>query len=466
MTSQTAQEKSALFVATLTSFMGPFMISAVNVALPAIQAELGMNAMQLSFIPTAYLLATAMVLVPAGKLADLYGRKKLFTSGLAFYTLASTLGAFAPSASWLIALRACQGIGAAMFVTTGMAILTSIFPPQRRGRAIGIYVAAVYIGLSVGPFLGGLMTQHLGWRSIFAVMFPLGSASVWITLTFLKGEWADARGEKFDLTGSLLYAGAIFLLVYGSTLPPSQRSYLVAAPGLGCLALFVWRENHVAYPVFDVRLFQTNRIFAFSSLAALINYAATYATTFLMSLYLQYIKGFSPQAAGTILVAQPVIMALFSPVAGRFSDRVEPRLIASSGMAVTIAGLAVFTQITPDTPLILIVGTLIVLGFGFALFSSPNMSAIMGAVEKRHYGIASGAVATMRILGQMISMAITAVVLAIFIGREAIQPATYPLFLKSIKLIFSISTGLCVAGLWFSFSRGNVHHKIDKAQKI
>lgn len=166
--------------------------------------------------------------------------------------------------------------------------------------------------------------------------------------------------------------------------------------------------------------------------------------------------------AGTILVAQPAVMAIFSPVAGRFSDRIEPRLIASTGMAITTAGLACFVLIKPGTPIVLIIGNLILLGFGFALFSSPNMSAIMGAVEKRHYGIASGAVSTMRLLGQMISMAMTAVVLSIFIGRVAIQPANYPLFLKSIRIIFAISSGLCLVGLYFSFSRGNVHNSQKK----
>lgn len=457
MTTDTnTQEKSALFVATLTSFMGPFMISAVNVALPAIQADLGMDAVQLSWIPTAYLLATAMVLVPAGKIADMYGRKKIFAAGLAVYTVTATLGAVAPSARWFIALRVGQGAGAAMFVTTGMAIITSIFPPQRRGRAIGLYVAAVYIGLSVGPFVGGLMTQHIGWRSIFAVMLPLGLLSVWVTLHFLRGEWADARGERFDLAGSLFYAGAILLLVYGATLLPARHAYLVVATGLAGIALFVRQELRVPHPVFDVRLFRDNHTFAFSSLAALINYAATYAVTFLLSLYLQYLKGLTPQAAGTILVAQPVIMAIFSPVAGRFSDRLEPRLIATAGMSLTTIGLVVFALLTPATPLPLIVGNLVLLGFGFALFSSPNMSAIMGAVAKRHYGIASGAVATMRLLGQMSSMALAAVVLAIFIGREAIQPANYPLFLKSVRLIFVLSAGLCAAGIYFSCSRGNL----------
>lgn len=455
MQNSASQERSALFVATLTSFMGPFMISSVNVALPVIQKELGMNAVQLGWVATAYLLGTAMFLVPAGKVADIYGRKKVFTSGLVCYTLACGLAAFVHSAGWLIALRFFQGVGAALFVTTGMAIVTSIFPPQRRGRAIGIYVSAVYIGLSVGPFVGGLMTQHLGWRSLFMIMLLVGAAPI-VAVRFLKGEWADAAGERLDVLGSVMYAGAIFALVYGATLMPAGKAYVIVAVGCAGIVAFVWRQKHTTQPVFDVSLFQTNHTFAFSSIAALIHYAATFAVTFLISLFVQYIKGLTPQSAGLVLVAQPVLMAMLSPIAGRLSDRIEPRLIASAGMAVTALCLAGFALLTPATPLALIICNLALLGFGFAMFSSPNMSAIMGAVEKRHYGIASGAVATMRLIGQMMSMAAATVVLSIYLGTESIHPATYPLFLKSTKTLFIFFALLSSMGVYFSLFRGKI----------
>ncbi|MCJ8499283.1 MFS transporter [Desulfatitalea alkaliphila] len=451
-----ARERSALFVATLTSFMGPFMISSVNVALPSIQAELGMSAVQLSWIPTAYLLAMAMVLVPAGRVADIHGRKRIFTAGLVVYTIASTLAALVPTTAWLIALRVGQGIGAAMFVTTGMAIVTSVFPPQRRGRAIGIYVAAVYIGLSVGPFAGGLLVQHVGWRSLFALMLPLGAVSVGVTLRFLKGEWAEARGEPLDIVGSLLYAGAIFALVYGGTALPSAAGGLLALGGLVGLLLFARRQARIAHPVFDVSLFRTNRVFAFSSLAALINYAATFAITFMLSLFLQYIKGLPPQTAGLVLVAQPAVMALFSPLAGRWADRIQPRWIASAGMLLTTLGLVGLLFLHPDVAIGRIVVNLALLGLGFALFSSPNMSAIMGSVAKHQYGIASGAVATMRLLGQMISMAVAAVVLAITIGQAAIAPANYPQLLGSLQILLAIFAGMCIFGIYFSMARGEI----------
>jgi EmrB/QacA subfamily drug resistance transporter len=454
MKSNSALERSALIVATLTSFMGPFMISSVNVALPAIQADLQLDAVQLSWIATAYLLAVAIGLVPAGKIADIHGRKRIFATGLVVYTIGASLAAFANSAAVLIGLRAIQGLGAAMFVTTGMAIITSIFPPNKRGKVIGIYVAAVYIGLSVGPLAGGFLTHHFGWRSIFIIMLPFGLFSLLLTLHYLKGEWLGEPGQKLDIGGCLLYASAILALVYGATRLPSTLGIVLLLSGLLLLYIFIRHQLAARFPVFDVQLFAGNKTFAYSSLAALLNYSATFAVTFLLSLYLQYLKGMSPQTAGSVLMAQPIVMAVLSPIAGRFSDRIEPRLLATAGMIITVIGVALFSMLQPDTESYLIVANLILLGTGFALFSSPNMSAIMGAVEKRHYGLASGTVATMRLLGQMFSMAMATVVLTLIVGRQAINPGNYDLFLRSIHTVFLISAVLCLSGVYFSWCRG------------
>lgn len=456
MAQHQTQEKAALFVATLTSFMGPFIISSVNVALPAIQSDLNADAVELGWIATSLLLATAVILMPAGRIADIHGRKRVFVWGLSLFTLASIAAGFSGSVAVLITCRALQGAGAAMFTTTGMAILTSVFPPQQRGRVIGIYVSAVYIGLSVGPFAGGILTQHIGWRSLFFFASAFGLMSMGIAVTFLRGEWAEARGETLDVSGCILYGVAIVALVYGASILPAGRAVAMIGFGLCFLALFLWHERRVPFPVVEVDLFRENKLFAFSSLAALINYSATYAVAFLLSLYLQYIKGMAPQMAGTVLVAQPVMMALFSPLAGRLSDRIEPGKIATAGMAITALGLALFIFLGPSTSIGHIVANLALLGFGFALFSSPNMSAIMGSVDKRFYGIASATVATMRLLGQMTSMATAMVVFSVFIGREAISPTNYALFLNAVKVCFTISALLCGTGVFFSYFRGQL----------
>jgi MFS family permease len=344
-----------------------------------------------------------------------------------------------------------------MIFATSMAILTTVFPPGERGKALGVAVAAVYCGLSCGPFVGGLLTQHLGWRSIFLVNLPFGAAVIHLTLTRLKAEWAPARDDPFDWGGALIYALAVTVGMTGvSRLPAMSGAGLILGGAVGLAAFTCW-ELRVPAPVFEVRLFRANRVFACSCLAALIHYSATFGVTFLMSLYLQYIQGLTPQKAGTILMVQPLVMAFFSPLAGRWSDRVEPRVIASAGMAITAASLLQLSMVGPQTGLPTVVTGLMVLGFGFALFSSPNMNAIMGSVEKRFFGIASGSVGTMRLMGQMLSMGIATVVLTLMLGRVPMTPAAYPLFMKSLQVTLGIFSGLCLAGVLLSLVRGRLH---------
>ena len=447
---------SALIVASTSAFLTPFMISSVNIALPAIGKEFETDAVLLSWVATSYLLAAAVCLVSFGKLADIYGRKKIFMIGQILITVTSLLAAISVSAPMLIVFRIFQGAGGAMVFATGLAILTSVYPPQERGKVLGIAVAAVYIGLSCGPFFGGWLTQHFSWRAIFLANIPIGVFIIVLIVLRLKGEWKGAEGEKFDFAGALIYSIAIVAILYGISILPAKLSIALLIVGVLALFVFVKWESKIKSPVFEVKLFIENRTFAFSCLAALINYSATFAVAFLLSLYLQYIKGLTPQGAGVVLIAQPIVMAVFSPLAGKLSDRIEPRVIASLGMALTTLGLILLALITHNTTLLYIVISLMVLGFGFALFSSPNMNAIMGSVAKRYYGIASGSVGTMRVLGQMLSMGIATLVFALFIGRAEIIPEVYPALIKSIKIAFIIFSGLCAAGIFFSLSRGEL----------
>ncbi|MCS7222855.1 MAG: MFS transporter [Anaerolineae bacterium] len=439
------------------AFLIPFMGSSLNVALPEIGREFAMSAISLSWVATSFLLTSAMCLVPFGRLADIYGRKRIFAYGVAVYTISSLLAAISTSAGFLIAARAVQGIGGAMIFGTGMAILTSVFPAHERGKALGVNVAAVYLGLSLGPPLGGLLTQHLGWRSIFLVNVPLGLTILLATARVLQGEWAEARGERFDWIGSAVYSLSLVALMYGfSRLPATLGVWLIAA-GIAGLGGFILWETKVLSPILNVNLFRHNQVFALSNLAALINYSATFAVGFLLSLYLQYIKGFSPQNAGLILVAQPAVQAAFSPLAGRLSDRIEPRVVASMGMALTVIGLSFLSFLDADMTLALIVADLMLLGFGFALFSSPNTNAVMSSVDRRFYGIASGTLGTMRLIGQMLSMGIATLVFALYIGQVQITPEYHLRFLKSARLIFTIFAALCFGGIFASLGRGKVH---------
>ncbi len=451
-----AGRTAALIVVTIASFLTPFMSSAITVALPVIGKEFALDAVFLSWVATSFLLASAVFLVPFGRLADMFGRKRVFTYGILLYTAASLLAGFSGSATVLIAFRVVQGLGSAMVFGTGVAILTSIFPPGERGRMLGFNVAAVYIGLSVGPFFGGLITQHFGWRGIFFVNVPLGLVVIGFLFRMMKDEKTEAKGERFDWVGSVIYALMIISIMYGlSRLPALVGGLCIVVGLLGIAGFTVW-ELKVRMPVFDLRLFQNNIAFAFSNLAALINYSATAGAGFLLSLYLQYVRGMSPQQAGLVLVAQPVMMAVFSPLAGRLSDRVESRIIASVGMALTAFSLFMFIFLGPGTGIWLIVVLLLVLGFGFALFSSPNMNAIMSSVEQRHYGIASATLATMRLVGQMSSMGVAMLVFALMVGRVQIQPENYLSFLKSVKVAFIIFASVCFLGIFASLARGKM----------
>ncbi|KYK38589.1 MAG: MFS transporter [Theionarchaea archaeon DG-70] len=449
-------KKSALFVATLGSFLTPFMSSSVNIALPSIGKEFAMNAILLSWVNTAYLLAAAVFLVPFGRVADIYGRKKVFSYGIIVYTLSSFLLGVSPSGFFLLVFRVLQGMGGAMIFGTAVAILTSVFPVSERGKVIGINIAAVYTGLSLGPVLGGFLTQYLGWRSIFLVNVPLGLAVIVLVIARLPGEWAGSPGEKFDIPGSLVYGLTLVTIIYGmSLLPEKEALYLISIGILGIFAFVKW-ETRIDAPVLNMNLFKRNVVFAFSSLAALINYSATFAVAFLMSLYLQYIRGFDPQNAGLILLCQPVVMVLFSPFAGRLSDKIEPRIVASFGMALTTAALFTFALLEDTTGIQFVIARLAFLGAGLAFFSSPNTNAIMSSVGKKSYGIGSAMVATMRLLGQMTSMGIAMVVIALYIGKVEITPEYYVMFLKSAKLIFTIFAGLCFGGVFASLARGKI----------
>jgi EmrB/QacA subfamily drug resistance transporter len=448
-----------LFVTAMASFLTPFMGSSINIALPTIGREFAAGAFSLSWITTAYLLAAAAFLVPMGRLADIRGRRRVFLAGMVGYTAVSLLCGFAVSEAMLIVLRALQGTADALMFATAAAIVTSVYPPQERGRALGVNVAFTYAGLALGPFIGGLITQYLGWRSIFYFTTALGLLVIALTLWKIRDEWAEAAGQRMDWLGGGLYALTLLVIMNGFRLLPALPGALLILAGLACLVGFVWRESRAANPVLDMGLFRRNTVFAMSNLSALINYAATFALTFLLSLFLQYIKGLDPRTAGLVMLSQPVIMSVFSPLAGRISDRVEPRVVASAGMALSTVGLLLTSFLDSSSSLAHIVAVLMLCGLGFALFSSPNTSAIMGSVERKHYGVASATTGAMRLIGQMLSMAAAGMIIALYVGKVQITVANQLAFLRGFRFAFLLFAGLCLAGIFASLARGKLHGK-------
>lgn len=450
-------KKVVLAVSALTSFLPSFMLSSVNIALPSIQKVYGASAVWLSWVATSYLLSSGVFLVPSGKMGDIWGRKKILAVGVWIFVLSSVLGPLMPNIVLFLCLRAVQGAGGSLMLTMSMAILTSVFPAAERGRALGVNAASIYLGSSAGPFFGGIIISVFGWPSVFFLNGALGLVAVYLLKTRIPFEWREGSSSGFDLPGFLIYGAALVSIMYGASILPSQSGWITAAAGLLLFAAFLRRMLRSEEPLFDVRLFSGNRVFAFSNIAALINYAATYSVAFLLSLYLQYIKVLTPRGAGLIMVTQPLLQASLSPFAGRLSDRIEPGLLASGGMFSTAAGLFILSFLGWETPTALIYGALVLLGLGFAFFSSPNTNAIMSSVPSSFYGAASGSVGTMRVLGQMGSMTVITIIFSIFIGEEQITPERYGDFLSVARISFSISSAVCFTGVFFSWFRGNLH---------
>jgi len=411
-----------LLLIIITSFINPFLGAAINIALPSISAEFSMGAVGMSWVAMSFLLSSAVFLVPLGKLADIRGRKRIFFLGNVILTLSSILCALSTSGTMLILLRGIQGIGSAMVFGTGVAIITSVYPPKERGKAIGITVTSVYVGLSLAPFLGGMLTQYLGWRSIFYATVP------------------------FVLSMSAF--------MYGFSKLPDKLAIVLVSFGLLGMAAFVVLEIRVRFPVFNMVLFSSNRLFALSNLAALINYATTFAITFLLSLYLQYILGMSPRDAGMILITQPILMAIVASISGKLSDTRDPRILASMGMGIIVIGLVMLTFLSEKSSIPFLLVILALVGFGFGMFSSPNTNAIMGSVDKKFLGVASATVGTMRLTGQMMSMGIATLVLQLFMGNNPITAQNAGDFMNSMRSTFLIFVVLCVIGVFASLARG------------
>jgi EmrB/QacA subfamily drug resistance transporter len=452
----TGMKAVVLFTMSLASFTTSFMAQGLNIALPRIGLQFGADAVLLNWMVMAFVLANAALSLPIGRISDILGPRHIFIGGVIFYTLSSFAASFSNSSLMLIICRAAQGAGASMILVNLIALISILIPARERGLALGISVSSVYIGASTGPFLGGLLTETFGWKSIFLLNVVFGVLIIWLMLWKVRDGGTGSRGQRMDYFGAVIYSLALVVLMYGfSLLPEITGVVLISASIIGML-VFLWWENRTASPLFNIGVFRHNRLFIFSNICAMANYAAVFAVAFLLSLYLQYIKGFSPVLAGLVMISHPVIQSIFSPLAGRLSDKMEPRLLSSLGMALTTLSLISFAFLSSGTPVVLIVLALVVLGAGFALFLSPNTNALMSSVDPRFYGVASATMSTMIAGGQTLSMGISMIVMANIIGRVVITPDYYPAYLTSARVAFAIFAVMCCAGVVVSLTRGKM----------
>ena len=448
------RRRAAVAVALLTCFTMSLIGSALNLSIPSISGDLQVEASAVGWLVTGYMLTVATLSVPFGRLADIWCRKSELVVGIAVFLAGCVGAALAPSMAALLVMRVLQGLGAAMVMSTNTPILISAYPPEMRGRAIGYSIAAVYVGLSLGPVIGGILNHNLGWRSIFVAAAIMAAIALVVAAKGIVKEEIEGKGRSFDLLGNILYAGFIVLFMYGlSEIEKGMLPILITAAGVLLGVVFVIHELKTEDPALNISLFRSNIGYTLSNVAALMNYGATFAIGYLTSIYLQVVMGFTSQIAGFILITQPVIMAILTPRMGRLSDKRSPFVLSSIGMGFCALGTLFYLFINEETPLGVIIGALIITGIGFSFFSSPNTNAIMSCVEKKDYGIATSVLNTMRSIGQTTSMVIVTIIVAIMLPGMQITQASPAVLVAVIHRAFIIFTIMCIIGIFISLKR-------------
>lgn len=435
-----------LLAATLASFLTPFYTSMVNIAIPAIGESFTVPAETLAMLSTVYLISSVIFLVPAARIADIFGLRKVFVGGLCISAFASFVAPFSISIGMLLACQAVAGIGFACVISNAIALLSIVYPPSRRGAAIGIAVAGVYLGLTAGPLIGGALTSVFGWSSIYLFVLLLCLITAIMVRLSISTELFTTPDQPFDLRGSVLYGVVVLFLMLGLINLPDPFAVAGLIFGIILLVLFIRFETKIQYPVFPVRLFAENQVFARANITTMINYGATFAVSFFMSLYLQVIGTLTPMEAGVVMIAMPVIQMIFSPIAGRLSDKIGGRVLMVAGLFVTGIGMALFGFIGTEYNQTAIILNLTVVGFGIALFGAPNTNLVLGSVDFRDNGSANSILATMRQMGMVISMAVATCCVMLFTSTEAELGINASGLVSAMHLTFALGAALSFVG--------------------
>lgn len=441
----------------MAAFISPFMGSAMNLSVPAISSEFSAGAVSMGWIITSYLLTSTALMVPIGRFADIHSKKKVFVAGTVLFTVFSAMCAFSTSIGMLIFFRLCQGTGGGMLFSTNSAIIAENFPAEIRGRLMGFSVMFTYLGLTLGPVIGGVLNHILGWRSVMAITAVYSIPMIAVAVMFIQDNGhvaADSDSASADITGCVLYAAASAAFLYGLTdFTTYDYAKVIFFCSLVLLALFVLRELKAQSPMLDLRIFTESRGFTLSNVAALLNYGASFSISYMMSIYLQSVRGMNSSVAGIILITTPLVQAAFSPLAGRLSDRHSPYVLASIGMSLTCAGIVMLIFTRADTPMPYMLTAFAVNGLGFAFFSSPNSNAIMSSVKPNRYGVASSVMSTSRTVGQTASMAVVTMIVGAVVGNIALADAGTSSIMSAIHITFTVCAVLSGIGIACSASR-------------
>ena len=442
-----------LLATSFATFLTPFFGAVVNIAIPTISQSFAVPTDMLAMLTTTYLLSSVVFLVPAARLADIFGLLRVFTIGLIIGVIGTFIAPFSPSIEALLICQIIIGIGFSCVISNSLSLISTTFPAEQRGFAIGIAVASVYLGLTAGPLLGGILISWFGWSSVYFFVCITCACAIIIARLSVHEEITLTPDEPFDWKGAVLYCFVILLLLYGLIRLPSAIGVSLFIVGGALLILFIKIELKNEYPVFAIRLFVKNRAFTLGNIATVINYGATYAVNFFMSLYLQVIGVLTPAEAGIVMISLPLVQMTFSPVAGRFSDKISSRLLMTAGMSITTLGMLLLMHIGEQYDQMWIIATLGLLGLGVAFFGAPNVNLVLSSIPRKNSGSANSINATMRQIGMVVSMALATSFITVSFGGAGGLYANQQALISAMHLTFWCGTALCFIGTvvsWFA----------------
>jgi MFS family permease len=442
-------ENYVIVISFLTSFFGVFLSNGIIIGVPAIANDFAMNNVIQNWIPTIFFLVMAVFTVPAGQISGKFGVKKSLLIGVIVFLIGSLGAALSFSTESFMLFRIIQGASVAFVNVSGMAMVVSAVKPQSRGKALGFTVTGVYLATSLSPVICGFLVYNLGWRSIFYVVIPFLLLCIIIMLLKVPQEWQTYADDKIDKIGSVVYSIGILLFIYGFTNLINTTGILCTILGIVLLVVFAIWELRQTSPVFNMKLFKNTK-FTSSNIAALCSYLAIMVVTTILNYHFQYVRGWNAQMAGLILIVTPIIMAILAPNTGKLSDRIHPQKLAAAGMAIASIALFILTFLSNDMPVYLVVIAMILQGIGMGLFSSPNMNAIMSSVPPKDAPTASASQATMRTIGQTMSLGLLTLIFALVMGNLPLSTQYADMIVHSSQIICTISMCACILSIFAS----------------
>ena len=453
---------------------GLFMImldnTVVNVALPSIQESLDAGQSELEWVVVSYALTFATFMLTGGKLADYFGRRRLFIIGLLIFTGASLACGLAPDAGFLIGARAVQGLGAAIMNPATLGIITATFPARQRGMAIGIWAGVSAMALAIGPLLGGLITEHIDWSWIFFVNVPVGILGIVVARWAIDESRDTSHEQRLDIPGLATSAIGLFALTYalieantyGWT---STRILALLAIAVASLAAFVLLERHQRVPMLDLGLFRDST-FAGANLTMLLVSLAMFGIFFFNSLFLQNILGYSAVETGAIFLPMTVLIIVIAPAAGKYSDRVGSRWLVGAGMTLVSLSLILFAQLDVGSTFWDIVPGLVTGGLGMALTMTPTTAAAMGSVAVDNAGVGSAVLNCSRQVGGSLGIAVMGAIVASQVDTGTPLPQRAQQFIDGYHLALYVAAIIALCGAAVAVITVRKHRHVELAEVV